>query len=258
MAVKNCLLGTLLLWCVLYISVGAARFDSELIGTWTTKSQKVLTGPGFYDYVRDEFKEPKVTGISYSFTSDGFYEEAYYRATSDSIHPECPGGIMQFQHGKYTRATNGTLYLTPFAEDGRELVSNRCNGKLSTYTMYNQTETFKRYQVGPDVINGLKRLDLFRFDGSPMPPMYLVYRPPLMVPTKELKPVPKRSIDTATEDHNTKWNRFFDFPNTPLASRGWRILAPFCLVVVGISMMVIGVSMLKHAFRRREVINEKR
>jgi hypothetical protein len=27
--------------------------------------------------------EPKHTGISYSFTADGYYEEAYYRAISN-------------------------------------------------------------------------------------------------------------------------------------------------------------------------------
>lgn len=50
---------------------------------------------------------------------------------------------MQFQHGSYSRAANGSLHLTPFAEDGRELVSSPCKSKLSTYTLYNQTETFK-------------------------------------------------------------------------------------------------------------------
>lgn len=50
---------------------------------------------------------------------------------------------MQFQHGNYTRADNGSLYLDPFPDDGRQLVSSPCEGKLSTYTLYNQTEKFK-------------------------------------------------------------------------------------------------------------------
>lgn len=61
---------------------------------------------------------------------------------------------MQFQHGNYTKEANGTLHLTPFAEDGRELVSNPCKGKMSTYTLYNQTETFK-VPGYLDEINGL-------------------------------------------------------------------------------------------------------
>jgi len=55
----------------------------DLTGTWTTKSWKVFTGPGFYDPVNEKFIEPPLTGISYSFTSDGWYEEAYYRAQSN-------------------------------------------------------------------------------------------------------------------------------------------------------------------------------
>jgi hypothetical protein len=38
---------------------------------------------GFYNPVNDSFIEPSHTGISYSFTSDGYYEEAYYRAISN-------------------------------------------------------------------------------------------------------------------------------------------------------------------------------
>lgn len=38
---------------------------------------------GFYDPVNEKMFEPSLTGISYSFTDDGFYEEAYYRAISN-------------------------------------------------------------------------------------------------------------------------------------------------------------------------------
>ena len=31
--------------------------------------------------------EPSHTGFSYSFTADGFYEEAYYRAISNRTSP---------------------------------------------------------------------------------------------------------------------------------------------------------------------------
>lgn len=65
-----------------------AAIDPNLVGTWTTGSRTVFTGPGFYDPVKDEMKEPSLPGISYSFTSDGFYEEAYYRAVANR---ELPG-----------------------------------------------------------------------------------------------------------------------------------------------------------------------
>lgn len=38
---------------------------------------------GFFDPVSDTLIEPSLTGISYSFTGDGHYEEAYYRAISN-------------------------------------------------------------------------------------------------------------------------------------------------------------------------------
>lgn len=40
---------------------------------------------GFYDPVADKFIEPERTGISYSFTADGWYEEAFYRAISNRM-----------------------------------------------------------------------------------------------------------------------------------------------------------------------------
>lgn len=41
----------------------------------------------FYDPIKDRLKEPSLTGISYSFTADGFYEEAYFRAVSNRQSP---------------------------------------------------------------------------------------------------------------------------------------------------------------------------
>lgn len=38
---------------------------------------------GFYNPIEDELLEPKLTGISYSFTTSGHYEEAYYRAVAN-------------------------------------------------------------------------------------------------------------------------------------------------------------------------------
>lgn len=51
--------------------------------------QCVLTvKQGFYDPVKDSFIEPKNTGISYSFTADGHFEEAYYRAVANRTSPQ--------------------------------------------------------------------------------------------------------------------------------------------------------------------------
>ena len=44
----------------------------------------------FYDPVNEKFFEPKHTGISYSFTEDGHFEEAYYRAVANRTAPSPP------------------------------------------------------------------------------------------------------------------------------------------------------------------------
>lgn len=43
---------------------------------------------GFYDPVNDKFTEPQHTGISYSFSADGHFEEAYYRAVANRTLPQ--------------------------------------------------------------------------------------------------------------------------------------------------------------------------
>ncbi|THW85934.1 ROT1-like protein [Aureobasidium pullulans] len=144
-----------------FASVGSAQVvDADLVGTWATKANKTLTGPGFYDPVGDNMIEPSRPGISYSFTSDGFYEEAYYRAISNPANPSCPGAIMQWQHGSYVIGSDGSLTMTPIAA----------------------------YRVYTDPYHGVARLDLTEFDGKIMQPMYLVYSPPTMLPTQTLNP----------------------------------------------------------------------
>lgn len=62
------------------IALVSAQYPDELVGTWVTKARTVVTGPEFYDPVADKFIEPKHTGYAYSFTSDGYFEQAYYRS----------------------------------------------------------------------------------------------------------------------------------------------------------------------------------
>lgn len=38
---------------------------------------------------------------------------------------------------------NGSLSLTPIAVDGRQLTSQPCNGDVSVYIRYNQSELMK-------------------------------------------------------------------------------------------------------------------
>jgi hypothetical protein len=166
-----------------------AAVPAELVGTWTSKANSTMTGPvctrrslcahsprlttlqDFYDPVNEKFTEPKHTGISYSFTADGHFEEAYYRAVANRTlplrlstllpgcrgcamvvellltattaqNPKCPKGIIQWQHGTYEKLANGSLVLKPIKVDGRQLYSDPCQYKNAVYTRYNATELF--------------------------------------------------------------------------------------------------------------------
>ena len=181
--------------------VAKTRADStaeSLHGTWSSKSNQVFTGPGFYDPIDELLIEPSLPGISYSFTEDGYFEEATYQVKGNPKDPSCPVAAVIFQHGTYNISDNGTLVLTPIRVDGRQLLSEPCVDKgVSTYSRYNQTETFKSFTVTIDPYHGQYKLQLFQFDGSPVQPLYLAYRPPMMLPTETLNP-------TATDDSSSE------------------------------------------------------
>lgn len=172
--------------------------DSSLVGTWTTKAGTVLTGPDFYDPVTEDIKEPKHPGSSFSFTSDGHFEEAIYLAIANPSKPDCPKAIIQWQHGTYKINDNGSLSLDPIKVDGRQLYSDPCANDHSIYTRYNQTEYYKSYAISTDGYIGKERLDLLKYDGTPYNPMYIAYRPPQMLPTQTLNPTTSSGQTTAT------------------------------------------------------------
>lgn len=67
-----------------------------------------------------------------------------------------------------------------------------------------------KYTVSTDAYTGATRLDLFEFDGTPIQPMYLAYRPPQMLPTITMNPT-----TTATQAASTakaKRDVEFDLP----------------------------------------------
>ncbi|KAF2124985.1 hypothetical protein P153DRAFT_370308 [Dothidotthia symphoricarpi CBS 119687] len=161
---------------------------TDLVGTWSSKSNSTMTGDGFYDPINEAFTEPAHPGIAYSFTADGFFEESYYRAVANPTNPKCPQGIIQWQHGSFSKDADGSLTLKPIKIDGRQMYSDPCSYKHSVYTRYNATEQFKRYEVVTDGYHHIPRLTLFKHDGSPLIPLYLAYSPPKMLPTTTLNP----------------------------------------------------------------------
>lgn len=165
----------------------------ELEGTWVSKSNTVFTGPGFYDPVDELLIEPALPGISYSFTKDGYFEEALYRIKSNPKNHSCPIASITYQHGKYEILSNGSVVLKPFAVDGRQLLSDPCGYKEdeANYVRYVQLTWFEKYQVSISDYHGRYMLQIYQFDGSPMQPLYLAYKPPLMLPTEPLNPTDK-------------------------------------------------------------------
>lgn len=169
-----------------------------LAGTWSSQSNAVFTGPDFYDPVDELLIEPALPGISYSFTDDGFWEEAIYQVSANPREPGCPSAVLIFQHGTYKVLPDNSLVLTPFAVDGRQLVSDPCKSSSASYLRYNQTETFKSYEVSVDNYYGRWRLDMYAFDGAPLHPMYLAYSPPQMLDTITLNPTASAPAATAS------------------------------------------------------------
>lgn len=172
----------------------------ELVGTWSSKSNTVFTGPGFYDPVDELLIEPALPGISYSFTDDGHYEEALYRVTSDAQNHSCATAVLIYQHGTYEILNNGSLVMKPIAVDGRQLLSDPCgvSETESQYTRYVQPTWFQKYYVQVDSYSGKMKLQIYQFDGSLMQPLYLAYKPPMMLPTEALNPT-----DSASETKST-------------------------------------------------------
>lgn len=172
------------------VVVGADNDANSLSGTWSSKSNQVFTGPGFYDPIDELLIEPALPGISYSFTEDGYFEEATYQVGANAKDPGCPNAALIYQHGSYEIFSNGSLVLTPIEIDGRRLYSDPCNDNgVSVYSRYNQTELFLSFDVSIDDYHGRYKLQLYAFDGAPLQPLYLSYRPPMMLPTNTLNPV---------------------------------------------------------------------
>ncbi|KAF2835228.1 hypothetical protein M501DRAFT_999256 [Patellaria atrata CBS 101060] len=184
-----------------YLVSAQVAIDPQLVGTWSSKSNRTFTGPRFYDPIRDKMIEPEHTGISYSFTDNGHYESAFYRAVANPVNPACPKGVMQWQHGTYEKLVNGSLSLSPISVDGRQLTSDPCNYDRGIYLRYSQPEIFERYEVFVDPYHNIMRLNLFMFDGSPQQPLYLSFKPPQMLPTTTLNPT---DTPTATSGGKAK------------------------------------------------------
>ncbi|CEQ42542.1 SPOSA6832_04372 [Sporobolomyces salmonicolor] len=154
------------------------------------------------------FIYPANTGISYSFTDDGYFEEAQYRFEANASDPQCSTAVVIWQHGKYYFHNNGSITLdpAPFASDGRIQVQDPCAATTEVLTYYSQFELYNGWTITVDAHHAAYMLQLYRFDGSLFPRdealtfperaprLYLTVRPPTMLPTTSLEAVYNGSI----------------------------------------------------------------
>ncbi|WVR07802.1 hypothetical protein IAU60_004845 [Kwoniella sp. DSM 27419] len=165
--------------------LSAANNLTDLEGTWSSNAA-VSTGGTFCVPAEMKFDYPQNTGMAYSFTNDGYFEEAQYRYNANATNPACIQAVIIWQHGTYKLNDDGGITLYPFASDGRIQVQDPCAATTNIITYYNQQTTFADWGiiVDPDTMNYQLRLN--RFDGAKLPYMNLVAKPPNMLPTQVL------------------------------------------------------------------------
>ncbi|BEI80298.1 hypothetical protein CcaverHIS002_0108270 [Cutaneotrichosporon cavernicola] len=164
--------------------LSATNNVTSLEGTWSS-NPSMSTGGSFCVPAENKFNPPNNTGISYSFTDDGFFEEAQYQFDSNGARPECIAAKLIFQHGTY-ELKGDSIVLHPFESDGRIQVQNACAAVSTNVYYYAETVTFKDWGITIDQSTANYKLQLNAFDGRKLAPLLLTARPPNMLPTQVL------------------------------------------------------------------------
>ncbi|GLB38577.1 putative chaperone for protein-folding within the ER, fungal [Lyophyllum shimeji] len=158
---------------------------TSIVGTWSSGSKNVVTGAAFANPANMSFNYPKTTGISYSFSDNGWYEIARYRFNGNGSEPTCITGVIGWVHGHYTLNPNGSITMVP-AGDGYQQIQDPCAAESNFIEDYNMTEYYQQWRIFQDPTTGYK-LHLFQFDGAPLAPQFQVSTTPNMLPTQQLR-----------------------------------------------------------------------
>ncbi|KAH9932814.1 chaperone for protein-folding within the ER, fungal-domain-containing protein [Epithele typhae] len=196
-------------------------------GTWSSGSQQVVTGSGFANPATLSFTYPNVTGVSFAFSEDGWYETARYRFVSNGSSPNCITGVVLWHHGSYTFNDNGSITLNPLA-DGFQQVQDPCAAESNFIQQYNTTEIYQLWSITEDTNGPLLRL--YDSGSAPLAPMSQVYSTPNILPQKLLNNGTEATIT------GTSSSLFVSS-----ASRQW---APAELVSLASSVFAVGVASL--------------
>lgn len=169
-----------------------------------------------------------------------FFEPIYITMAklSSATTPTCPSAIVQWQHGRVTQLSNGSLALTPIAIDGRQILSRPCIDSTTSLTRWNQSELFLRFEVLKDMYNGRMRLNLWQWDGTPVNPMWLAYNTPKMLPTTTLSAA-SQTPKTTLSSTNARWKARRDVHLVPVLE-GQRTVGGVEMFSIGIGMMAFG------------------
>jgi hypothetical protein len=208
-----------------------------LVGTWSSGAKNVRTGPGFANPQNKTFQYPATTGISYSFTADGFYEIARYRFNGNGSQPTCITGVANWVHGKYALNPNGSMTFTPLP-DGYQQIQDPCAAVSNFIEDYDLVELYADWKIFNDPLTGLK-LHLFQFDGAPLNPMFQISTTPSMLPTQLLRNVTK-TPQPETVDGFTTQKTLLATNSAPLQVGAWSSLGFSTLA----GLVVLSVSLL--------------
>lgn len=172
---------------------------TTIFGTWSTGSKSVKTGPGFANPANKSFTYPKNSGVSFSFSTDNYYEIARYRFNSNATEPNCIQGVVNWVHGKYSLLNNGSIVLTPLG-DGYQQIQDPCAAISNFIEDYNLTELYQSWRIFSDENDGPK-LHLFAFNGAPLAPMFQISSTPIMLPTHLLRNVTPPADTTSLQNN---------------------------------------------------------
>lgn len=216
--------------------LSAANNVTDLEGTWSSNSAVstggvspcrpswafLITVAGYMCARRDEIQLSQqqrhllfivrchlcfpATTLTKRSTNDGYFEEVQYQYNANASNPACIQAFIYWQHGTYSLNHNGSITLRPFASDGRIQVQDPCAATTNIITYYNNQVLFTDWGIVVDPSSGRYTLNLNRYDGAKMARMFLMAKPPNMLPTQVLTGV------NASGQTNTRRRRSFTHP----------------------------------------------
>lgn len=102
----------------------------------------------------------------------------------------------------------------------------------------------QKYEVLKDPYSNTQRLNLYAFDGAPLNPMHLAYKPPQMLPTQTLNPTTVSATGGAKPTGSAKTKRYlkgdesFLIPSQITERKG--LINPELLWWIGAGMTALG------------------